>query len=174
MLFLNSARSGGSGGSDIWLARRKTPDADWEQAINPGSTVNASGFDGTPNVSYDGSTLYYCSERPGGSGNVDLWQVSIDPIVDLNGDGIVDAADMCIMVDHWGENYSLCDIGPIPWDDGIEVAKDTAAQTPLKSADGGLYIGTGKTRGAGTFFSGLINDVRIYDVALSAEEIEAL
>ncbi|MFC1791999.1 LamG-like jellyroll fold domain-containing protein [Planctomycetota bacterium] len=58
--------------------------------------------------------------------------------------------------------------------DSIEVAKDTAAQNPLKSADGGLYIGASKEHDAGTFFSGLIDDVRIYNVALSAEQIAAL
>jgi len=58
--------------------------------------------------------------------------------------------------------------------DGIEVAKDTAAQNPLKSADGGLYIGAGKNLDVGTFFSGLIDDVRIYNVALTAEEIGEL
>jgi len=58
--------------------------------------------------------------------------------------------------------------------DGIEVAKDTAAQNPLKSADGGLYIGADKTLGTGTFFSGLIDDVRIYNQTLSAGEIEAM
>jgi hypothetical protein len=50
--------------------------------------------------------------------------------------------------------------------DGIEVAKDTAAQNPLKSATGGLYIGAGKTLDAATFFSGLIDDVRLYDRAV--------
>ncbi len=44
--------------------------------------------------------------------------------VDLNGDGIVDAADMCIIVDHWGEDYSLCDIGPMPWGDGVVDVQD--------------------------------------------------
>jgi len=58
--------------------------------------------------------------------------------------------------------------------DGVEVAKDTAPQNPLKSATGGLYIGAGKNLGAGTFFSGLIDDVRIYNVALTAEQIAAL
>ena len=60
--------------------------------------------------------------------------------------------------------------------DGIEVAKDTQALTlaPLKSARGGLYIGTGKNLEVGTFFSGLIDDVRIYNKALSAEKIAAL
>jgi N-acetylneuraminic acid mutarotase len=58
--------------------------------------------------------------------------------------------------------------------DGIEVAKDTAAQNPLKPADGGLYIGASKDLDAGTFFSGLIDDVRIYNVALTSEQIAAL
>jgi hypothetical protein len=56
--------------------------------------------------------------------------------------------------------------------DGIEVARDTAAN--LEASDGGLYIGTSSGMEQGTFFSGLIDDVRIYDVALSAEEIAAL
>jgi len=47
-----------------------------------------------------------------------------DVIVDFNGDGIVNSADMCIMVDHWGENYSLCDIGPTPFGDGIVDVED--------------------------------------------------
>jgi len=58
--------------------------------------------------------------------------------------------------------------------DGIEVARDTAAQNALKSADGGLYIGSGKSLEVGTFFSGLIDDVRIYNEALTADEIETL
>ena len=58
--------------------------------------------------------------------------------------------------------------------DGIEVARDTAAQNPLKSTTDGLYIGAGKNLEAGTFFSGMIDDVRIYDKALSAEEVAAL
>jgi len=35
-------------------------------------------------------------------------------------------------------------------------------------------IGAGKNLDAGTFFSGLIDDVRIYNVALSTEKIAAL
>jgi len=47
-----------------------------------------------------------------------------DIIVDFNGDGIVDADDMCIMIDHWGEDYSLYDIGPMPWGDGVVDIQD--------------------------------------------------
>jgi predicted secreted protein/N-acetylneuraminic acid mutarotase len=46
------------------------------------------------------------------------------PSPDFNGDGIVDSADMCIMVDHWGEDYSLCDIGPTPLGDGVVDVQD--------------------------------------------------
>ncbi|MFC1792019.1 kelch repeat-containing protein [Planctomycetota bacterium] len=58
--------------------------------------------------------------------------------------------------------------------DGIEVAKDTTAQNPLKPADGGIYIGADKTLGTSTYFSGFIDDVRIYNQTLTAEEIAAL
>ena len=58
--------------------------------------------------------------------------------------------------------------------DGIEVAKDNNAQNPLNSAEGGLYIGASNDLGAGTLFSGFIDDVRIYKQALTTEEIAAL
>jgi hypothetical protein len=72
----------------------------------------------------DGSTLFFRSNRKGGSGGHDIWQASIEPIVDLNADGIVDALDMCIIVDHWGTDEPLCDIGPMPWGDGIVDIQD--------------------------------------------------
>lgn len=45
-------------------------------------------------------------------------------IVDLNGDGVVDARDMCTVIDHWGEDYSLCDIAPMFWGDGTVDVED--------------------------------------------------
>jgi hypothetical protein len=88
--------------------------------------VNSPSHDAGPVISPDGYTLYFCSERPGGYGGYwgDIYQAPIIPIVDFNGDRIVDAEDMCIMVDHWGEDYSLCDIGPMPWGDGIVDVQD--------------------------------------------------
>jgi hypothetical protein len=41
------------------------------------------------------------------------------------------------------------------------VAEDT--QPALEGSQMGLYIGTGKTMEPGTYFSGLIDDVRIYN-----------
>jgi hypothetical protein len=43
---------------------------------------------------------------------------------DFNGDGIVDSADMCIMVDHWHTDYPLGDIAPPPFGDGIVDVQD--------------------------------------------------
>jgi N-acetylneuraminic acid mutarotase len=58
--------------------------------------------------------------------------------------------------------------------DGIAVAGDTANIGYLSASNGNLCIGCGNEFDAGTFFSGLIDDIRIYSVALSAEEIAAL
>ncbi|MHC4594728.1 MAG: M14 family zinc carboxypeptidase [Planctomycetota bacterium] len=49
--------------------------------------------------------------------------------------------------------------------DDIEVAKDLQEQ--LAGSTGGLYVGVDRTLDAGSFFSGLIDDVRIYDRAVA-------
>jgi len=118
-------RPDGFGDSDIWMTTRKMRDAAWSEPVNLGAAVNTPYIDRGASPSADGSTLYFCSNRPGGMGELlDLWQVSIDPVVDLNADGIVDSADMCIMVDHWGTDNQLCDIGPMPWGDGFVDIQD--------------------------------------------------
>jgi Tol biopolymer transport system component len=75
----SSPRPGGYGGSDIWVAMRKTTDADWSEPVNLGPPVNGPFMDRAPRISADGSTLYFCSDRPGGIGTFDLWQASIIP-----------------------------------------------------------------------------------------------
>ena len=124
LLFFGSARPGGFDDTDIWMTRRASPSDPWQDAVNLGSMFNTSADDDTPHISPDGSTLYFCSDRLGGYGGYDIWKADIIPIVDLNGDGIVDAADMCMIVDNWGTNNSLCDIGPMPWGDGIVDVQD--------------------------------------------------
>ncbi len=49
--------------------------------------------------------------------------------------------------------------------DGVAVADDI--QPGLESSQMGLYMGTGKAMEPGTYFSGLIDDVRIYNRAVS-------
>jgi Tol biopolymer transport system component len=124
ILLFTSERPGGSGDWDLWMTRRETTQADWIESVNLGPAVNSSGPEGMPYISADGSAIYFFSNRPGGEGGYDLWRVSIEPVVDLNDDGIVDADDMCIIVDNWGTDNSLCDIGPMPWGDGIVDVQD--------------------------------------------------
>jgi len=107
-----------SGGTALWVATRTSVTDTWNRTIN-------LGLDGvSPRFSADGSTMYFSSRSYGGYGDADLFQVSVGPVVDLNSDRIVDASDMCIILDHWGENYPLCDIGPMPWGDGVVDVQD--------------------------------------------------
>jgi hypothetical protein len=120
--WFGSPRPGGFGNDDIWFTRRATKDSSWSEPVNLGDSINTAGYDYCGMVSADGATLYFSSDRV--SGNDHIWQAPIIPIVDLNSDGIVDSADMCIVIDHWGEDYSLCDVGPMPWGDGVVDVQD--------------------------------------------------
>ena len=47
----------------------------------------------------------------------------------------------------------------------MEVARDT--QSGLETSEGGLYLGAGSTLDAANFWTDLIDDVRIYDRAIT-------
>jgi hypothetical protein len=81
-------------------------------------------MDSHPSISADGFTLYFASLGSDGFGGWDSWQVSILPIVDFNNDGIVDSADVSMMVDYWHTDEPLYDIAPMPFGDGIVDVKD--------------------------------------------------
>ena len=122
VLFFNSDRPGSYNPStyDIWVTKRATKSDYWGppvncDIINNSTTVGGGKFD--PAISPDGSVLYF--ER-----GMDMWQSTITPIVDFNDDGIVDAGDVCIMIEHWYTDEPLCDIGPMPWGDGIVDVQD--------------------------------------------------
>ena len=122
-IFFGSTRPGGFGAWDVWVTTRTTTEDDWGQPKNLGPPINTSFTDDTPVISFDGTILYFKSRRPD-NGDHNLWQVSIEPVVDLNGDGIVDAADMCIIVDNWHTENTLCDIAPAPLGDGFVDVQD--------------------------------------------------
>ncbi|MGB2863031.1 MAG: M56 family metallopeptidase [Sedimentisphaerales bacterium] len=118
-LFCASFQAGGVGKDDLWVTTRATKDDDWGTPVNLGPAVNSPDGEGAPSISFDGSTLYFYSDRPGGFGLVDIWQVSILPVVDLNGDGKVDLKDLRKLAQYWGQNEPSCDIAPLPNGDGI-------------------------------------------------------
>jgi len=124
LLFFDSQRTGGYGYGDLYVTRRSTVSDPWGPPVNLGPKVNRSGFEELANISADGSDLFFDYATSSNWNDGDIWHVSIIPIVDLNGDGIIDSADMCIIIDHWGTDEPLCDIGPMPWGDGIVDVQD--------------------------------------------------
>ncbi len=81
------------------------PNSDWSAELWPhGERINMGAYGG----------ILQASRSLSDAGNV----------ADLNRDGIVDSADMRIMVDHWGTGEPLCDITPPPFGDGIVDVQD--------------------------------------------------
>jgi serine/threonine protein kinase len=77
LLFFTSFRPGGSGSADIFVTTQATKNNEWGPPVNLGPTVNSPYKEACCCLSADGSTLFFCSERPGGYGGSDLWQISI-------------------------------------------------------------------------------------------------
>ncbi len=131
LLFFGSPRADGYGGEDLWLTSRATKDAAWGEPINLGPSINTAYHEDGPSIPGDGRTLYFSDyhtdPRPGGNGGSDLWQVSIQPVVDFNGDGRVEGEEVLTLADRWGTDDSLCDIGLMPWGDGIVDLQDVIA-----------------------------------------------
>jgi len=124
MLFFASGTRPGYGDGDIWMTMRATTNDDWGEPVNLGIPVNSAAWETCPNVSADGSCLFFVVSQSARHSGGDIWQAPIIPIVDFNANGIVDAADMCVMVDYWSMDEPLCDIGPMPWGDGIVDVED--------------------------------------------------
>jgi len=75
-LYFCSSRPDGLGGDDIWVAARATRSSSFGPAENLGSTLNTSANDCEPGISSDGLTLYFASDRNGGSGGFDIWMAT--------------------------------------------------------------------------------------------------
>lgn len=123
-LFFESNRPGGYGAGDVWVTMRAASDAAWSQPLNLGPATNTASMETCPMVCADGSMLYFSSQRPGTLGGYDLWQMPILSVVDLNGDGCVGPTDVASLMESWGLCEPLCDIGPMPWGDGVVDAAD--------------------------------------------------
>jgi len=90
-------------------------------------------------------------------------------MTELKGGGRFDGplSSQAVITDGYWHRVALTWDGSnrILYVDGVEAAKDT--QTALVGSTGGLYFGVGKDLAAASFFSGLIDDIRIYDRAVT-------
>jgi hypothetical protein len=123
-LFFCSDRPGGMGSYDVWMTTRRSQAVAWSPPVNPGPAINTSSIEGCPSLSPDQKTLYFVSDQPGGIGGYDMYEVPIIPILDFNGDGVVDINDLVIFFENGRTNESLYDIGPMPWGDGVVDRED--------------------------------------------------
>ena len=83
-LFFASNRPGKIGGEgksnvDIFVSHH-LPDGRWSDPVNLGSKINTGGYEGSPFMAADGTTLYFCSDAPNrdpnspGLGGYDIYQ----------------------------------------------------------------------------------------------------
>jgi len=135
LLFFSSARpsvGGGTGPYRLWVTARKSILDPFSSPQVLPAHVNEGGsgpYAGTyePSLSPDGSALYFMSDRPGGFGGFDIWQVSITPVVDFSGSGTVDIRDLLRLIEAWGQDEPALDIAPAPFGDGVIDAADLEA-----------------------------------------------
>jgi len=72
-LYFHSTRPGGPGNTDIWVTQRESVSDSWGIPQPLGLNVNSTFADNSPNLSRDEHLLFFASDRPGGSGNLDIW-----------------------------------------------------------------------------------------------------
>lgn len=71
-MIFSSNRPGGPGGNELWVSTRESTSAPWSvPMLVPG--VNSTANDAGAALSFDGKTLFFHSNRPGGFGAFDLY-----------------------------------------------------------------------------------------------------
>jgi hypothetical protein len=126
LMFFGSDRPGGAGlWSNGYMTRRASLSAPWQPAVGLGPIINTTLFN-WPFMSPDGSALYILYE-PKDDGANWTYKAPVLPIVDFNDDGKVDLDDLRLLIDNWGTDKTLFDIGPFAWGDGKVDIQDLKA-----------------------------------------------
>jgi len=73
-LVFDSNRAGTLGGQDIWSSTRASAEDDWSTPLNLGLNVNTPSNETRASLSWDGFTLTFGSNRPGGEGMADVYE----------------------------------------------------------------------------------------------------
>jgi Tol biopolymer transport system component len=77
----DSNRDGGLGGQDIWSSTRESVDDEWSPPVNL-TTVNSPFGETRASLSWDGLTLTFGSNRPGGEGMADVYESTREKLVE--------------------------------------------------------------------------------------------
>ena len=76
LFFTGCNRPDGLGSCDLYVSHKNGNN--WDAPFNLGAVVNSSSWDSQPAVSPDGNTLYFVSNRPGGTGGYDIWKTTLN------------------------------------------------------------------------------------------------
>lgn len=128
--------AGGLSNGDIFVSTRPNRDDGWGVPLRL-PVLSSTRNDGGLTFAHGDSTLYFGRSDPyiaspsfvedPARATGDIWQVEVSPIVDFNGDGRVDGADVLILASRWEQNDSACDIAPFPIGDKIVDLQDLNA-----------------------------------------------
>lgn len=83
-IFFFSNRSGALG-NDIYSATRASTEDPWSTPVNLGPNVNSAASETRPSLSWDGTTLYFGSNRAGGEGDSDHYVTTRERLVASTG-----------------------------------------------------------------------------------------
>jgi len=72
-LIIASNRAASIGAQDLWVSTRNAVGEPWPTPVNLGLEINSSSNDNFPSLSSDRKTLFFTSDRPGGSGGSDIY-----------------------------------------------------------------------------------------------------
>ena len=72
-IIIASNRQGTIGAQDLWVSTRNAVGDPWLAPVNVGPVLNSTFNDNFPSVSSDRETLFFSSDRPGGSGGADIY-----------------------------------------------------------------------------------------------------
>ena len=76
-ILFQSNRTGSIGASgDLWVATRESTLDVWSTPVNLGATINTAFVEQNAYLSSDNKTLFFASDRPGGSGGLDLYMIT--------------------------------------------------------------------------------------------------
>jgi outer membrane protein OmpA-like peptidoglycan-associated protein len=71
VFFTGCNRQDGLGSCDIYFSA--LDGNTWKEPRNLGSPINSRAWESQPTLSFDGKTVYFTSDRPGGFGGMDIW-----------------------------------------------------------------------------------------------------
>ncbi len=134
-LFFYSNRAGGCGSDDIYVSHRLNNQSGWEPAINLGCQFNSPQSDMVTSFFTDNNEttyLYFCTDRPGGPGSMDIYVSTLQP----NG-----AFGTPVLVE--GLNTASLDHRPNIRRDGLEIFFESNRPDTLGGTD--LYSSTRET-----------------------------